>query len=337
MAKIIEPLRQEDKMLSYLYRLWHQWTDDPTNRITKSVAILFFHGLGDCVMFKGLLDFLRKEFYMLRIDILLQGGLGQLPIYPDGIELSDSSDEALQAMDYEYIFKIHFPVEVPGKTKSELCCELELGIEATTIFAPLPKCSSKFIGVHMFNTALPDVFNVSEDVAGHIWQEILDAGYIPIELAFKHVYHNPRNTQFPRFDRSVRDVTPTVYTLLGTLGACAGFIGVPSGPLHCAIAMKMDILYLQRKVTIDMFTHDAIESVDADNYTPGAVKTWCEHLPKFQIVSESLEHVDYNVKHPEELKKLLGTSSAVESLEKRTDEPVVFINGKPASSPWGVI
>jgi len=290
MAQLIEPLRQDRKMDSILTEIFN--TPDPYKK--NSVAIVFWHGLGDCIQFKGLLEFLRKRYSDLQIDILIQNNLGQKTIFPDGIELNDASDEFLKSMDYDAVFKIHFPVEVPGKTKSELCCETELGIDPTTIYVPLPVQPSRLIGVHMFNTALPGVFNVTENVAQRIWSEIQSAGFIPIETAFKHIYHNPGNAKFDFVDATVRGVSPTVEALISLMGSCRAFMGVPSGPLHCAIAMRKPILFLKRAVTIDQFVRDPIDSIDVDNYQDGCVFDWLKKLGAPVSSYVSYEHVEPN-------------------------------------------
>ncbi len=265
--QIIEPYRQEEKMSHYL-------TEE-----TKKVGIVFFHGLGDCVQFIVLYDKLKELYPNIKFDIFLQKGLGQTVVFPEAIELG-SLDEIDSKEEYDYIFLVHFPVEVPGMTKSELCCKTELGIDPTWGHTEIPKkFPSKFIAVHFQNTALPDVFNPSKEVAEKIWNEILEAGFIPIEVDFQHVYHNPVNEKFDFVDCTVRRAKPTVETLLGTLRMCAGAICAVSGPLHCALSMMPDqVLYLEKGVPIERFTYLDIPSVDVKNYKEGKVREWLNTL-----------------------------------------------------------
>lgn len=272
MPEIIEPYRQELKLIDYL-------NDD-----VKKVGIVFWHGLGDCVQFIHILKLLRGTFTTTRFDIMLQANLGQEVIYPDAVFLNDL--DHLKEMDYDYIFLIHFPVEIEGMTKSELCCETEIGCTKVWEYGQIPGFPrknfghpSRLIGIHYHNTALPDVFNPSRDVAEKIWTEVRESGFIPIELDFNHPYHNPVNEKFDFIDCTVRRVHANVTTLLSLLNACQGVIAVPSGPLHCAMAMiPRQVLYLEKCIPVKRFTYWNIPSVDVKDYKDGQVRDWLSKL-----------------------------------------------------------
>ena len=103
MSKVIEPLRQEKKLVDYL-----------TNEV-KKVGIVFWHGLGDCVQFIHIFKYLKTTYSNITIDIMLQKNLGQDYIYPNAVFLDDFNH--FEEMDYDYIFLVHFPVEVDGRLK----------------------------------------------------------------------------------------------------------------------------------------------------------------------------------------------------------------------------
>ena len=269
MVKIIEPFKEKKKLV--------EWLDEKT----KKCGIVFFHGLGDVVQFIGLFNRLKELYPKIHFDIMLQKHLGQEAIWPDAVLLDDLNK--IKKMDeYDYIFLVHFPVEQdPALTKSGLCCVTELGIPPMTKYEKLPDFPSKLIGVHFHNTALPGVFNPSEKVAGKIWNEVVDAGFVPIELAFKHPYHNPVNKKFGFVDCTVRGARATVPSLLGLVRACRGIICVPSGPLHCALSVMPDrVLYLEKSVPIERFTHLKISkvSIEDNKFEEGAVKRWVSKL-----------------------------------------------------------
>lgn len=275
MSKVIEPLKQDKKLVEYL-------TDE-----VKKVAIVFWHGIGDCVQFMHILQYLRKTYPNIQIDIMLQRNLGQETIYPDCVFLDDF--DHFQDMDYDYIFLVHFPVEGGDITKAELCCETEIGCPKIWEYEEIPgwardsyhaqECTSRFIGIHYQNTALPTVFNPSTEIAEKIWNEVLEAEYIPIELDFQHVYHNPVNTKFDFIDCTVRRAKANMKNLLGTIANCTGIIAVPSGPLHCSLAMKPSrVLYMEKGVPVKRFTYWDIPSINLNEYKDGEVKKWLETL-----------------------------------------------------------
>jgi len=273
MAQVIEPYRQDKKLIEYL-----------ADESVKKIGLVFWHGLGDCVQFIHILNFIRGIYTDRKIDIMLQANLGQEAIYPDAVFLNDLND--LENMDYDYIFLIHFPVEIEGMTKAELCCETEIGCTKIWEYGNIPHYTrrnftarSKLIGIHFHNTALPEVFNPSREVAEKIWNEVLEAGFIPIELDFNHPYHNPVNQKFDFIDCTVRRVKGNVFTLLSLLQYCQGVIAVPSGPLHCSIAMMpMQVLYLEKNIPVKRFTYWDIPSIDVKNYQESKVRMWLNEL-----------------------------------------------------------
>jgi len=271
--EIIEPLRQEKKLVSYL--------DDKV----KKVGIVFWHGLGDCVQFLAVFNKLKKEYPNIHFDILLQNGLGQEVIYPEAILINDLNN--LKKMDYDYIFLVHFPVEGGTITKSELSAKTEIGVDwSFPDYDCIPnyprkvhKPVSKLIGIHYQNTALPNVFNPTKEVAEKIWNEVLEAGYVPIELDFTHVYHNPANKKFDFIDCTVRRVKPSVDTLLELILACRGVIAVVSGPLHCALAMAPEkVFFLEKNVPIERFiTCREFPKANVNDYK-GEVREWLQSM-----------------------------------------------------------
>lgn len=273
MAIVVEPYRQDKKVIDYL-----------ADENIKKIGLVFWHGLGDCIQFMHVLNLLRQVYRDRKIDILLQANLGQEAIYPDGIMLPDLNN--LESLDYDYIFLIHFPVEEEGKTKAELCCETEIGCTKVWEYANIPNfprrnftAKSKIIGIHYTNTALPEVFNPSREVAEKIWNEVLESGFIPIEMDFNHPYHNPVNEKFDFIDATVRRVKGNVFTLLNFLQYCQGVIAVPSGPLHCSLAMMpRHVLYLEKNIPIKRFTYWDIPSVDVKNYQDGIVTKWLKEI-----------------------------------------------------------
>ena len=243
----------------------------------KKVVILFGHGLGDCIMFIPLLERLKELFPSIEIKIALQNGLDEETILPECI-LFNSKEQLLESNSFDICAGINFPVETdPNLTKAELCCKLELGIEPPKIeYKSIQKYPSKLCAVHFNITCLPHLANPEEKTAKEIWDDILEAGWIPIESHFEHVFHNPVNKKFEFIDCTVRRVVPRVSTLIGLLQSCGAFIGVVSGNFHCAMATMPHnrIAFLEKDIPVARFTHEDIKSFDLKDYKKGSVKEW---------------------------------------------------------------
>ena len=106
-------------------------------------------------------------------------------------------------------------------------------------------------------------------------------GFIPIEMHFQHVFHNPVNKKFPFIDCSVRRVKPRVSTLLGLLQSCAGAICVVSGNFHAALSVlpPEKIFFLEKHFKLGSFTklNIAKASIMPGKYN-GEVKDWLDQL-----------------------------------------------------------
>jgi len=263
--KFIEPLKEKEKLKEYL----------DTN-LYKKVAIFFGHGLGDCVMFQILLDKLKELYPNISFTMALQKGLDEETIYPDAVFVN-SREEAQKLEEFDLVAQINFPVETdPHLTKAELCCKTELGIEPICGHKKLPDFPSPIVAVHFNLTALPSLANPSEEVAEKIWREIKEAGLIPIECHFSHVFDNPVNKKFSFVDSTVRNCQAKVSSLIGLLKVSRAFIGVVSGPFHCALSVLPfnRILYLEKDLPLNRFTYEPIKTLDIKNYRDGFVKEW---------------------------------------------------------------
>jgi hypothetical protein len=271
MAKVIDLYKDDHNMTWYLDVMTREMpAEQPV-----SVGIVFWHGLGDCIQFIDLYDCIRSEYPRVGFDIMIQANLGQEYVWPDAVFL-DNLDH-LADMDYEYIFLVTFPVETdPDLTKSELSNKMEIGLDKyRTEYGKLEPARSRLIGIGFQNTALPDVFNVPEEIGKSIWNAIIDEGCVPMEISFEHAYHNPVNKRYDFITCSARGAQPTVGALVHLISSCAGFIGVPSGPLHCALSIDSGrVLYLDKGIPIERFIHDSVPSIDLKAFDEEKVREW---------------------------------------------------------------
>ena len=111
----------------------------------QKVCLIFWHGLGDLIMFIPCLKKLRKLFHDIQIDIALQAGIGQEELIPNALLIKNAN----RKIDgYDYTFQIHFPMCEGSNglwTKSEWCCKSELGIDPVFDYPKIKKCKSRLV------------------------------------------------------------------------------------------------------------------------------------------------------------------------------------------------
>ena len=235
-------------------------------------------------MFLNPYDKLREALPDVHFDLAVQKGLGFDEVVPDALFITGDDMNKLAEKDYDLVAKVHFPMS-EGQTeytKGEWCCIHELGIAPTNGHKSLIKAPQRLCGVHFHITCLPDAANPSKETAEAIWNEILEAGWIPIETHFEHVFHNPVNKKFDFIDCTVRRAHARVSTLVGLMQSLGAFIGVVSGNFHVALATISPerILFLEKHFNLECFTHLPIAraAITNGNYKKGTVKQWLDSL-----------------------------------------------------------
>jgi len=270
MGIVIEPLRQ-DKKLAEIIR----------EQAPKRVLLFFWHGLGDLVMFMDPFRRLRELHPGVHFDLGVVKGIGQEQLYPGTIGFTTDAD--LDKLDYDIVAKIHFPMSEGQEefTKGEYCCLHELGIEPVAGHS-IGACATpnRLVAVHYNITCLPASCNPDEETARKIWDEILEAGFIPLESHFCHTFHNPVNKKFDFVDATVRRCRPQVDTLAGLLKHSRAFIGVVSGNFHVAMSVlpPSNILLLEKDFTAPMFTKLPVGRCSIKPYVEGGVSKWLKDL-----------------------------------------------------------
>lgn len=255
-----------------MLRLKRIWEDDKPKLshyldVLKKgkVGLCFGHGLGDTILFMNVFDKLASLYPDIQFDLILQRGLGFEELANDIVgknkavvytkDLSYNTDNP----DYDIIADIDFPMTEGHMeyTKAEGCCRNELGIEPIGEHKKITCGKNRLIGVHFAITCLPDAANPDEETAKMIWDDVLESGFIPIEMHFCHVFHNPVNKMFPFIDCTVRRVKPQISTLIGLIQSCIGVICVVSGNLHVALSILSDekIFFLEKHFKLESFTH----------------------------------------------------------------------------------
>lgn len=231
--------------------------------------IRFGHGLGDTIMFLPAFEMLRELHPECTIHLYLECG--------QELEWESHTDDGT----YDEIFHLDFPMcEGENITKLTKCCEQELGIKVPSKdVIELNKKDNPFVAVHFQGTALPNSVNCPEEIARKIWSEIVEAGKVPIEVHFEHMFHNPVNQRYSFVTRNVRDLPAKISTLIATIQHCGAFIGVASGPFVVALShFPHRTLYLQKHHKVSSYTRDGLPIVDLLNFVPGKVYQWLTSL-----------------------------------------------------------
>lgn len=250
-----EPYKQGQKVADIIRTL-----DNPTR-----ILIVFWHGLGDTLMFVELYHHFLSLFPQHTFDLSLLPGVGQTELVRGSLELQEKDF----VVNHDVAFVISFPMSEGSKvTKTELCCVKELGIEPVAAALPvLPIRKPKLVAVHFQGTCLPESTNPSPELAHQIWNDIIGAGFVPIDVHFKHAFHNPLNTDLPWASRNCRDLAPSTDTLAAILSSCCAFVGVASGPFVLAASMyRHQTIYLQKHHHVSCYIKDFENVVDIINY-----------------------------------------------------------------------
>lgn len=252
----------------------------------EKVLLFFWHGLGDVIMFLGVYEKLKQLYPDKQIDIALAGGIGQEDVIPNalfvsGEETNDFSAERFQ--EYDLVARTNFPCNEHQieYTKAQWCCMHELGIDPLSIspvggHRPPEVIENKIVGVHFQITCRPDLANIPYDVAKKVWEEIQEAGFVPIETLMRHPFHNPVNEKYDFIDCHIRECQAQVSTLAGILQSCRAFIGGVSGNFHLALTIlpPESIILLEQELLAPSFTQLPITRVNTKEYNDGTVREW---------------------------------------------------------------
>ena len=249
------------------------------------VLLVFWHGLGDLVMFLEPFLALKNRYPHVILDLAVQKGLGFEEVTADlpntAVKFIDGSFfENLPEDLYDIIADIDFPMS-EGQvefTKGEYCCIHELGIPPVAGHRKLTQGVNRLVGFHFQITCLPDSANVPYDVAKKVWEETKNAGYIPMETLIPHVFHNPINARYDFINRDLRDMQPKISTLVGVIQNCSHFICCVSGNFHVAMSVLPPerICLLERDFKAECFTKLPIKRVNVKEYRDGEIQQWLQ-------------------------------------------------------------
>jgi len=267
-AEIFEPEKQEIKLFQRLKEGNY-----------KKIVLVSWHGAGDQCLVRSSYEKLKTLFPEIQIDFAICGGLGQKFIIPEAIEVNGDWRKILPAH-YDLVVQINMPVEDLNDlsmTKSEICCERELGIPKTCGYVPIKR--KPLVAVHFHNTSVSWLTNPDEETAKKVWDEINQAGCVSVETLFQHAFYNETSKKFPFTDNHVRSWPAKLDTLISLLGACDYFIGAVSGNFHLAMSLLPyeNVCLLEKELKAPHFTKLPIKRVDIKDYKDGEIFNWLKN------------------------------------------------------------
>lgn len=269
---LIDPEQNVGRLVDHL-------TDD-----VKTCLVVSWHGVGDQVMLRAPFEYLKKNYPKTKFFIGLASGLQEEILFdPSEVVLLEGSwREDIKGMDFDVVFLCHFPgenVDDTTKTKAEISCEREIGIPLTSGHYP-PAIVKPLVGVHFHNTSVGWLANPDEATARKVWNEILEADCVPVEIHFEHGFHNPANAKFEFVDNTVRGWPPRLETCISLISRLDAFVGAVSGPFHLALSLLPwnRVMLLEKVLKAGHFTKQPIPTADIQNYQDGTVRDWLETI-----------------------------------------------------------
>lgn len=228
----------------------------------KRILIVFWHGVGDTLMFIPLYDYVKQCFPQHQFDLALLPGVGQAE-FLNALAIPES--EFLARHDAAFVISFPMVEGADDMTKVEYCCKTEFGLPSTALLGLpyLPPTPNRLVGLHLQGTCLPGSTNPDEPTSKIIWDDLRNAGYVPLDLHFVHTFHNPVNAPFAWATRNCRDLKPDLMTLRMLIDRCAAVVAVASGPfVLSAAANASKTIYLQKHHKIGCYFKDFPNVID---------------------------------------------------------------------------
>lgn len=235
------------------------------------VCLIFPHGMGDVVMFKTVLEKLRKDFPNTLIHLNTRGGMGALDDHDDQMEY-----------DLAVLIRYSCAPATSGMTKNELCCRTELGITPPLNDRPTAPAGyrSPIVAVGCTSISCAGQFTPSAYESRMVNEAILELGFIPVDTAFKVEGLN-LHRESP-MAVSLRKVPGTYDKLAGLLERSYAFIGTLSGAYHVAQAILpgRNLLLCPRAGEWQRIYRRQPVLINLRDITKEGIKDWLSSLPE---------------------------------------------------------
>jgi hypothetical protein len=247
----------------------------------RSILIDYPHGLGDVIMFRPYVKDMMRRNPGTVIDMKLTPALQPLvkPVKESG------------SYDLEIYFPARFNERDPAlksMTKPECNVKHDLGVsyEKTLEYtdplfpASSARMSSPFVGLNFCCSCYPMEGNCPVYTASMLWQAVIDAGFVPIEV-FVPKNNKKENAKYPFVRNSMRDVGHGINRMMSVLANLRGMASVSTGTFHYGMAAYPDTtLYLQNGFKVSSYTSRPVLTLDVNRPDQKVIDEWIERLRK---------------------------------------------------------
>ena len=286
------------------------------------VLIIFDHGLGDLVEFFQIFNTLQKDYPKWEFKLGYHPTLDFKELHKDTYEITQANknfvipfnqsvvqlsntlyryDIDKLSKEFKFVFCIQFPDarhpmiplhQVVNISKLDRCKVLEIGYDDNKIlesYVPpfkekLNNKDSKKVIFHAFGHTDKGIKTPSYEDQKTIWNEILDAGYEPVDVHMNNVTTIAgSNAPLPDFmdpSMSIRNSGSGMSGLIETMLTAKYTVGVLSGPLHLSNVLYggENCLGLEGKFKISNYIDSPkLTSVNIYPYKKGTVYEWLKN------------------------------------------------------------
>ena len=235
----------------------------------EPLKLKFFHGLGDVLMFRNVLNLLD-----LPIEIYLDPRLGQSAVFhgEDAIHVVSEPSNPNDYREIKFHMEHSLPCQSGRATKPRICLEHEFGVfrpdykirplplsSLDTIETPAVHATHSFLAglgpyvvCHFQGTALASMKNPCESFAQRSVARILSAGWNIVLINYDYIFHDSNNTNYAFVDHdrirsTYRKLPMEVESLWTILRGASAFFGVDSGPLHLALSTTLPCTFIRNQ------------------------------------------------------------------------------------------
>ncbi len=273
--------------------------------MSQKLRLKFFHGLGDVVMFRNVLQLLDQP-----VELYLNPNLGQSQLFHGSSQVEvvghPTSDSAFRRI--HFYLEHSYPCQSGPALKCRVCLEHEFGIIRPDFkIRPLPithldtlqnqhvedthaflKGLDPYVVCHFQGTSDPQKQNPAESFAAQSIAALRAAGWGVVVVNYDYVFHHPDNDDFPFIDqdqvRSTYQQLPMEVESLWTLLSGAHyFFGVDSGPLHLALGSTTPCAYIHHQTGfLENFYDEGLEQLAVVDATqlPAIPQSLIDQIPR---------------------------------------------------------
>lgn len=232
----------------------------------RNVALLFFHGLGDVLIFRALFAQLQAELPDVRFTVYVR-----VPGSEECVSGAVLWTGALRE-GHDAVYHLDFPEPVPGETKTTMCARRELGLDTVPVELLPYRGRNRLACLHLL--AVSNGYRPTEDVGRQIYNTMRDEGLLPVELHYE-------SKPYPWIQCSVAGHSPSVDMTYSLLSASAVNVLVLSAPVVLALAVAPEkTIVLESGLEISRYYTGPVKRVDTRTFNPDEFRAMLREIIK---------------------------------------------------------